>query len=188
MKFCSACGEEVHIIIPEGDNRERFVCPACGIVHYQNPNVVTGCIPEWDDKILLCKRAIEPRIGLWTLPAGFLENGETAMEGAARESMEEANADMREMELFSVFSIPHINQIYTMYRGTLHEGSASPGAESLEVALLSEHEIPWDTLAFPVVITTLKWYYEDLKKGSFNTHHGEIRKTADMKIKVERFS
>ena len=121
--------------IPQGDNRERFVCPSCGIVHYQNPNVVTGCIPQWEDKILLCKRAIEPRLGLWTLPAGFMENGETSMEGAARESMEEANADMRDMELFSVFSIPHINQIYTMYRGTLHQGSASPGAESQDVAL-----------------------------------------------------
>lgn len=188
MKFCSACGEEVHITIPEGDNRERFVCLSCGEVHYQNPKIVTGCIPEWQDKILICKRAIEPRVGLWTLPAGFMENDETSMEGAAREALEEANAEMRNLELFTVFSIPHINQIYMMYRGELHQGRASPGDESLEVALVTEQEIPWNVLAFPVVIATLQWYYEDLKSGSFSTHYGEIRKTPDLKIEVARFS
>lgn len=188
MKYCSACGDEVHIKIPDGDNRERYVCPACGVVHYQNPKVVTGCIPEWEDKILLCKRAIEPRLGLWTLPAGFMENQETSLEGAAREAMEEAHADMRELELYCVFSIPHINQVYTMYRGRLHQGSASPGSESLDVKLVTEQEVPWDQLAFPVITATLKWYYEDLKTGRFTTHHGEIRKTAEMKFEVERLS
>lgn len=188
MKYCSACGFEVHIIIPEGDNRERFVCPDCGLVHYQNPKVVTGCIPQWEDKILLCKRAIEPRYGLWTLPAGFMENQETSLEGAAREAMEEANADMREMELYCVFSIPHINQMYTMYRGVLHEGKASAGSESLEVKLVTEQDVPWDKLAFPVMTATLQWYYDDLKKGEFSTHYGEIRKTSAEKFEIERFS
>lgn len=135
----------------------------------------------------MCRRAIEPRNGLWTLPAGFMENEETNMEGAAREAMEEANADMRDMTLFSVFSIPHINQIYTMYRGTLHQGKASAGDESEEVALVEETEIPWQEMAFPVVIETLKLYFKDRSAGSFNTHYGEIIRQADNKLHVTLF-
>ncbi len=125
---------------------------------------------------------------MWTLPAGFMENGETNMEGAAREAREEANAEMRDMALYCVVSIPHINQIYTMYRGLLHEGSASAGDESLDVALVSEHEVPWDKLAFPVIIATLQWYYEDLKRGSFSTHYGNIRMTSALAMEVERIN
>lgn len=179
MKYCSLCGQSIEIIIPEGDNRERHVCINCGEIHYQNPKIVTGCIPEWENKILLCKRAIEPRYGLWTLPAGFMENDETNMEGASREAMEEANADMRNMQLYTVFSIPHINQIYTMYRGVLHNGQSSPGDESLEVKLVTEEDIPWNELAFPVVIETLKLYFQDKKRGEFGMHYGEIIKQAD---------
>lgn len=187
MKYCSSCGSKVNLTIPEGDNRPRYVCPACETIHYQNPNMVTGCIPEWEDKILLCKRAIEPRLGLWTLPAGFMENGESNMEGAAREAMEEANAVMREMQLFSVFSIPHINQVYTMYRGVLHKGEASAGDESEDVRLVSKEEVPWEHIAFPVIRETLKLYYEDLERGEFSTHYGEIIRINPEKIEVRHF-
>ncbi len=187
MNFCSSCGSKVTLLIPAGDNRHRYVCDTCGMIHYQNPNVVTGCIPEWEDKILLCKRAIEPRYGTWTLPAGFLENGESSMLGAAREAMEEANAQIRDMKLFSVFSIPHISQVYTMYRGVLHEGMACPGDESLEVMLASEHEVPWGNLSFPVIIETLKLYYEDRKSGQYSTHYGEIKRLDQKTIQVEHY-
>jgi ADP-ribose pyrophosphatase YjhB (NUDIX family) len=187
MNFCSSCGSKVSLLTPSGDNRPRYVCNECGTIHYQNPNVVTGCIPEWNDRILLCKRAIEPRYGSWTLPAGFLENGESSMFGAAREALEEANAEMRDMRLFSVFSIPHINQVYTMYRGVLHQGTASPGEESLEVMLASEDEVPWDNLAFPVIIETLKLYYEDRKSGNYSTHYGEIIRLDKKTIRVEHY-
>ncbi len=175
------------MLIPAGDNRQRYVCDACGMVHYQNPNVVTGCIPEWDDRILLCKRAIEPRFGTWTLPAGFMENGESSMFGAAREAREEANAEVQRLTLFCVFSIPHINQVYTMYRGELHQGEASPGDESLEVMLASEDEVPWNELSFPVIIETLKLYYEDRQAGQFSTHYGEIIKLDQRSIRVEHY-
>lgn len=179
MNYCSMCGEKVRLLIPEGDNRHRFVCTSCQTIHYQNPKVVTGCIPEWNDKILLCKRAIEPRYGLWTLPAGFMENSETNIEGAARESAEEANARLENMRLFCVFSIAHINQVYTMYRGDLVDGEASPGSESLEVALYREDEIPWQKIAFQVIAETLRLYYQDKKEGEFKTHYGDIIKQQD---------
>lgn len=184
MKFCSSCGEKVDLLIPEGDNRLRHVCASCGVIHYQNPKIITGCIPEWKNNILLCRRAIEPQSGLWTLPAGFMENQETNLEGAAREAQEEANAEMRELKLFSVFSIPHRNQIYTMYRGELHQGLASAGEETLEVAMVSEADIPWQEMAFPVVIENLKLYFADRRAGEFKIHYGEIVKQNDGELKV----
>lgn len=187
MKFCSECGEKVLQRIPQGDNRLRFVCPACDTIHYQNPKVVTGCIPEWQGKILLCKRAIEPRYGLWTLPAGFMENAESNREGAARETLEEANARLRNMSLFCVFSISHIDQVYTMYRGELIDGIASAGTESLDVALMDEADIPWQSLAFRVIEETLRLYYEDKKAGCFKTHYGEIKKREDGEFEVSIF-
>ena len=187
MNFCSSCGEKVSLVIPEGDNRHRHVCTSCDMIHYENPKIVTGCIPEWQDKILLCKRAIEPRHGLWTLPAGFMENSETNMEGAARETAEEANARLENMQLFSVFSIAHINQVYTMYRGDLVEGEASPGIESLDVALLTEDEIPWGNIAFQVISETLKLYYRDKKQGRFSIHYGDIIKQPDDSFVVNYF-
>ncbi|MDH5388419.1 MAG: NUDIX hydrolase [Gammaproteobacteria bacterium] len=184
MNFCSLCGEKVAQLIPEGDNRLRYVCNSCGEIHYQNPKIVTGCIPEWENNILLCRRAIEPQSGLWTLPAGFMENQESNLEGAAREAQEEANADMRDMKLFSMFSIPHRNQIYTMYRGVLHEGKASAGEETLEVAMVSEEDMPWQEMAFPVVVENLKLYFEDRRKGEFGTHYGEIVRQNDGELIV----
>lgn len=179
MKFCSACGEKVSFLVPEGDNRQRYVCQSCQAIHYENPKIVTGCIAQWQDKILLCKRAIEPRYGLWTLPAGFMENQETSLQGAARETAEEANAEVENMQLFCVFSVAHINQVYTMYRGDLVGGKASAGEESLDVALLSEDEVPWQEIAFQVINETLKLYYQDRKQGRFKTHYGDIIKQDD---------
>ena len=173
--------------MPDGDNRQRHVCTACETIHYENPKIVTGCIAEWQDKILLCKRAIEPRHGLWTLPAGFMENAETNLEGAARETEEEANAKVDNMKLFCVYSIAHINQVYTMYRGDLSEGQASPGIESLEVALMTEAEIPWQNIAFQVISETLRRYYQDKKEGQFETHYGDIIKQGDDSFTVNYY-
>jgi len=161
QNFCSACGEPLVHRVPEGDNRERAVCDHCGIVHYRNPNNVCGAILEWEGRILLCKRAIEPRHGLWTLPAGFMENGETVAEAAARESMEEANARTRDLKLFGVFSLPHISQVYIMFRGQLASPEVAPGIESLETALVEPKDIPWQELAFPVVRQSLKLHLEN---------------------------
>jgi len=187
MNFCSACGEKVSLTIPEGDNRQRHVCQSCQTIHYENPKIVTGCIAQWQGKILLCKRAIEPRSGLWTLPAGFMENHETNLQGAARETAEEANAKIDNMKLFCVFSIPHISQVYTMYFGDLVGGDASAGEESLDVGLFAEDEIPWQEMAFYVVRETLELYYRDKKQGNFKTHYGDIIKQDDESYLVNYF-
>ena len=153
----------------------RHVCDECGEIHYQNPKVVTGCIPEWQDKILLCKRAIEPRYGYWTLPAGFMENSETLQDGAARETMEEANARVEVSQLYTTFNLPHIDQIYMMFRGTLLNLDFHPGEESLEVALFNEEDIPWGELAFPVIAETLHFYFDDRRTGDFQSRVADIR-------------
>lgn len=177
MKFCSNCGASVVLRIPEGDNRERFVCDSCQMIHYQNPNIVAGCIPEWDGRILLCKRAIEPRYGLWTLPAGFMENGETTEQAAMRETLEEAGAIVEITALYGLFSIPHISQVYMFYHGQLVQGKFESGAESLECQLFDEQDIPWDKLAFPVVKETLERYFSDKKRcNGFPLQRGEIIK------------
>ncbi len=176
MNFCSHCGEQVEHIIPDGDNRLRYVCTSCHLIHYQNPRIIAGCIAEYDNKILLCKRAIEPRYGLWTLPAGFMENNETTSEAAQRETFEEANAKINNNQLYCTVSIPHISQVYMMYRGDLIDGFAKPGIESLETELYSENQIPWDELAFPIIRETLKLYFTDKKNGSFNHYSGEMRR------------
>lgn len=184
MKFCSSCGEPVSQQIPEGDNRLRFVCDDCGIIHYSNPNNVCGAILTWGDKILLCKRAIEPRYGLWTLPAGFMENGETVTEAAARESMEEANAKAKKLNLFGVFSLPHISQVYLMFEGELADENVSPGIESLETELFEVDNIPWEELAFPVVTRSLKLYIREQKSNFVNNsvHNATAIKHPDGKI------
>ncbi|WP_456406283.1 NUDIX hydrolase [Thiolapillus sp.] len=174
MKFCSSCGAGVALRVPPGDNRQRFVCTACGEIHYQNPKLVTGCIPEWEDAVLLCRRAIEPRYGLWTLPAGFMENEESAQQGAIRETLEEANARVQVEQLYTTFNLPHISQVYLLFRGRLTNLDFSPGEESLEVALFREQEIPWDELAFPVIYETLKFYFQDRKQGVFLPRVGDI--------------
>ncbi|MBB3168230.1 NUDIX hydrolase [Simiduia aestuariiviva] len=174
MKFCSQCGEGVTLAIPEGDNRERHVCNACSTIHYQNPRIITGTLPVYDDQILLCKRAIEPRHGLWTLPAGFMENGETTEQGAIRETWEEASANVNDLALYSIFNLPQINQVYFFYRAQLSDLSFGPGEESLEVELFNEDAIPWDQLAFPVITRTLQHYLSDRKSGEFPVRTEDI--------------
>ncbi len=169
MNFCSICGTPVKWLIPPGDNRERHVCsdPECGTIHYQNPRIITGCLPTYNNQVLLCKRAIEPRHGLWTLPAGFLENGETIEQGATRESWEEAKATLKLEKLYTMFDLPHINQVYFFYKAELVDMNFGPGEESLDVQLFDEPDIPWDELAFPVVEETLKYYFQDNKQQDF---------------------
>ncbi|MFQ5754735.1 MAG: NUDIX hydrolase [Acidiferrobacterales bacterium] len=174
MNFCSHCGAAVTLRVPAGDTLPRYVCDTCETVHYQNPKIVAGCIPEWEDGILLCRRAIEPRHGLWTLPAGFMEKGETTLQAAARETLEEAGARVEVGALYTVFSLPHIDQVYLFYRGQLTDLDYAPGSESLEVDLFHEHVVPWDQLAFRVVRETLKLYYQDRLTGRFRTHVGDI--------------
>jgi ADP-ribose pyrophosphatase YjhB (NUDIX family) len=179
MNYCSHCGGSVQIRVPDGDNRKRVVCSACGRIHYQNPKIVVGCIPEWEDRVLLCRRAIEPRYGLWTLPAGFMENGETTQQGAARETLEEASARVEVEDLYTLFNLPHINQVYMLFRSRLLDVDFGPGAESLEVALFGAAEIPWEQIAFPVVRETLRLYFQDRADGGFRLHSGDIVRVAD---------
>jgi len=168
MKFCSHCGSNrLEWRIPDGDTLPRYVCASCGTIHYQNPKVVVGCLPEWQDQVLLCKRAIEPRYGLWTLPAGFLENGETVVAGAIRETLEEANARVEVGELYTMISLPQINQVYMMFRARLVDLRFGPGTESLEVALFDEADIPWEALAFRTITRTLRNFFLDRKLGAF---------------------
>jgi ADP-ribose pyrophosphatase YjhB (NUDIX family) len=174
IKHCNACGAEVVHRIPEGDSMMRAVCPSCGHIQYQNPKIVVGCIPVFGDRIVMCKRAIEPRYGLWTLPAGFMEMNETAAEGAAREALEEANAKVEIEDIYTVYSIPHISQVYMMFRARLLDPNVSAGVESLEVKLVTEDEIPWDELAFAMVRRTLTHFLEDRKRGVFVTRFGDI--------------
>ncbi len=167
MKYCSNCGKPVSIKVPPGDNRERFVCDHCETVHYVNPRIVAGCLPVWENRVLLCQRAINPRAGRWTLPAGFLENNETVVAGAIRETFEEANAVVANPDLYTVFSLPHISQIYLFYRAELVSPQFAPGFESRQVKLFEESEIPWDELAFPVVQETLEHFFADRYSGVF---------------------
>ena len=174
MNFCGHCGGKVSFRIPDGDTLPRFVCDVCDTIHYQNPKMVVGCIPEWDDKVLLCRRAIEPRYGLWTLPAGFLENSETAPAGALRETLEEANARVEVGDLYAFLSLPHICQVYVMFRARLLDLNYSAGSESLEVKLFSEDDIPWDHLAFRTIHFTLEHFFADRRAGTFSLHVGAI--------------
>ena len=174
MKFCSACGATVELRVPDDDNRIRHICTACGIIHYQNPKMVIGSIPEWEDKILLCRRAIEPRHGLWTLPGGFMENGESTAQAAVRETQEEANARIELGDLYSMYSLPYINQVHMLFRARLLDLDFGPGPESLEVKLFSEAEIPWDEIAFRPVRLSLEHYFAERKNGTFTFHTGEL--------------
>lgn len=160
MNYCSHCGGQVTLQVPAGDSRERYVCSSCGMIHYSNPNNVCGALLTWKNRILLCRRAIEPRYGLWTLPAGFMENGESVADAALRETREEANASAVDLDLFGVFSLPHISQVYIMFSGELEHTGFSPGSESLETRLFEVKDIPWDELAFPVISFCLKLYLQ----------------------------
>lgn len=176
MKFCSECGKSVVHRVPEGDNLPRYICEHCDIIHYQNPKLVVGCLPVWNDQILLCKRAIEPSHGLWTLPAGFMENQESLEEAALRESREEANANLKIESIYSVISLPHINQVYVLYLAKLLDLDFHAGIESLDVQLFNKEDIPWDQLAFQTISNTLKHYFADKKRNDFSVHTGVISK------------
>lgn len=179
MKFCSECAHSVTLQIPPDDNRMRYVCSHCGTIHYQNPKMVIGSIPVWEQdgelRVLLCKRAIEPQYGYWTLPAGFMENDETTGDAARRETLEEAGARIELHDLFSLLNVPHVHQVHLFYRATLLDIDYAAGIESLEVALFTEAEIPWDEIAFPTVDITLRAFFSDAKKvrqeGSYFVLH-----------------
>ncbi|GAA5231150.1 NUDIX hydrolase [Massilia kyonggiensis] len=183
MKFCSECAHPVTVAIPEGDNRPRFVCTHCGTIHYQNPKMVIGSIPVWEQdgelKVLLCKRAIEPRYGYWTLPAGFMENGETTSAAAARETEEEAGANIELGNLFTLLNVVHVHQVHLFYLARLVDLDFAPGIESLDVQLFSEAEIPWGDLAFPTIRTTLELFFADRAQmreagGTYGFHTRDI--------------
>jgi ADP-ribose pyrophosphatase YjhB (NUDIX family) len=167
MKYCSSCGKPVVVRIPADDNRDRFVCDHCTTIHYQNPKIVVGCLPVYEDRVLLCLRAIEPRKNYWTLPAGFMENGETCVEGAQRETMEEACARVDNLQLYTLFDLPHISQVYMFYRADLHAGKFGVGTESLDADLFRVEDIPWDKMAFPVITRTLRLFIEDREHGLY---------------------
>jgi len=184
MKFCSECAHPVELIVPAGDNRPRYVCVNCETIHYQNPKMVLGSIPVWERdgelKILLCKRAIEPRYGYWTLPAGFMENNETTAEAAMRETQEEAGANIELGNLFTLLNVSRVHQVHMFYLATLLDLNFAPGEESLDVKMFTEAEIPWDDLAFPTIRTTLELFFADRAKmrtgGSYGFHTQDINR------------
>ncbi|GAA0791205.1 NUDIX hydrolase [Marinobacterium sediminicola] len=173
MKYCSCCGSPVSLKIPAGDNRERHVCDHCGQIHYQNPRIISGCLPVHGDKVLLCRRAIEPRYGYWTLPAGYMENGETTEEAALRETREEARAEVVLRQLYTLTSIIHVNQVQLIYLADLPEPRFGSSEETLETRLFSEEEIPWDRLAFTTIRNALRFYFADRagKEPEFPLRH-----------------
>jgi ADP-ribose pyrophosphatase YjhB (NUDIX family) len=175
MNFCSQCGGPITELIPEGDNRARFVCGSCNTIHYQNPRIVAGCLPVWEDHVLLCRRAIEPRRGYWTLPAGFMENGETVQQAAERETLEEACARVTGLQLYTVFDLPHINQVYMFFRAELVDEGYCAGVESLEVGLFRQADIPWSELAFPTVGRTLEYFFADRVQQTFPVRNEAIK-------------
>ena len=174
IQHCRVCGTPTVYRVPADDNRERAVCSACGEIHYENPLNVVGTVPVWGDQVLLCRRAIEPRRGLWTLPAGFMELGESTADGALRETVEEAGAKVEMQALFSVISVVRVGQVHLFYRARMLDTSLDPGPESLEARLFREDEVPWDELAFRTVRQTLEWFFEDRRLGSFSVHTGDI--------------
>ena len=174
IQHCPACGAKAEYHVPPNDNRERAVCTACGEVHYENPINVVGTVPVWGDQVLLCRRAIEPRHGMWTLPAGFMEFGETTAEGALRETIEEAGAHVEMQDLFSVLNVVRVGQVHLFYRARMLDATLDPGPESIEARLFCEDEIPWDQLAFRTVRQTLEHYFADRRRGLFELHCGDI--------------
>ncbi|WP_166260286.1 NUDIX hydrolase [Marinobacter salicampi] len=181
MKYCSTCGHPVEHRIPAGDNRHRFVCSSCETIHYQNPRIVAGTVPVWDGRILLCKRAIEPRYGYWTLPAGYMENTETTDEAARRETWEEALADVTIEELYSIIHVPHIDQVHMFYRASMKDAIYGAGEESLETELFEPDNIPWSEISFPTVKRTLEHFIEEQRNGRFTLHVSDIRHRMDQK-------
>lgn len=174
IKHCRACGAPVKYIIPADDNRQRAVCEACATIHYENPLNVVGTLPVWQDQVLLCRRAIEPRHGLWTLPAGFMELGESSAQGALRETQEEAGAHVELQGLFSLLNVVRVGQVHLFYRARMLDPHLDPGPETLEARLFREDEIPWDDIAFRTVRETLRLYFSDRLQGQFGVHCVDI--------------
>ncbi len=174
IHYCIRCGTSVSLRVPAGDTLPRHVCQACGHIHYENPRLVICCVAEWEGKILLCRRAIEPRLGYWTLPGGFMENGETTAQAAVRETREEAGADVRIDAPFAMINIPHINQVHLFYRGRLRSADFRAGEESLEVQLLAPGDIPWPNLAFRSVTLCLERYLHDRTAECFGFHEADL--------------
>jgi ADP-ribose pyrophosphatase YjhB (NUDIX family) len=172
MNFCTHCGGTLEEKIPDMDNRHRHTCTGCGHIFYKNPKIITGILPVYEDKILLCRRAIDPQKGFWTLPAGFMENNESLEDGALREADEEAGLDVSIDYLHSVYSIPHISQVYFVFHGTLQSLDFTCGIETLEISLFDKAEIPWDLLAFDSIAYVLKRYIEDGERGWSKPHIG----------------
>lgn len=178
--FCSACGQPAATVVPEGDNRARSVCTACGTVHYVNPKLVVGSVPEYEGRILLCRRAIQPRKGFWTVPAGFMELGETLGEAALRETWEEALARVELGSLFSVVDVVNAGQVHVFFRARLPRPEFGAGAETLETRLFSPDEIPWDDLAFPSIRIALEQYLENGQTGNV-----EVRLDAAPRVRLD---
>ena len=175
IKHCRQCGTAVVYRIPDdGDTKLRAVCPSCHTIHYENPLTVVGTVPYWGDKVLLCKRNIEPRWGLWTLPAGFMELNETTTEGAARETVEEAGAEFEMQDLFTLVNVSRVGQVHLFYRAQLTSDQFDPGHETIEARLFLESEIPWDEIAFHTTRATLERFFADRSKGLFTMHHIDV--------------
>lgn len=175
IKHCKECGAAVAYRVPDdGDTKPRAVCPSCGTIHYENPLTVVGTVPTWGDKVLLCKRNIEPRFGLWTLPAGFMELFETTTEGAARETVEEAGAVFEMQALFTLVNVARVGQVHLFYRAQLTSDQFDPGTETQEARLFSESEVPWEELAFQTTRVTLERYFADRRSGQFSLHHIDV--------------
>ena len=170
MNFCTQCGQPVVSQIPAGDNRPRFVCQSCGWIHYQNPLMVVGCVPDHQGSILLCKRSIQPRYGYWTLPAGFMELGESMGEAALRETWEEARARVELGPLFAMVDVIHARQIHAFFAAVLSEPEHAPGEETLETRLFRPEEIPWEKMAFPSVRIALEQYLRNKDSGHAGVH------------------
>ncbi|MGB0954676.1 MAG: NUDIX hydrolase [Panacagrimonas sp.] len=176
MKYCNICGSTVEHRIPDGDNLPRHVCTDCGHIQYFNPRVIVGCVPETaDGRILICRRNIEPRFGLWTVPAGFLELGETTAEGAARETLEESQARVEVGELLAIIDVPYVSQVYVIHRARMPDLHHGPTPESSETCLVHEQDIPWDEIAFPTVYHSLKFHYADRAQGREQIHTLSLR-------------
>jgi ADP-ribose pyrophosphatase YjhB (NUDIX family) len=174
IKHCRVCGAATSYQVPADDNRDRAVCGRCGEIHYENPINVVGTVPVWEQRVLLCRRNIEPRFGLWTLPAGFLELGESTADGAVRETVEEAGAHIELQGLFTVLNVVRAGQLHLFYLARMLDASLAPGPETIEARLFGEHEVPWDELAFRTVRQTLEHYFHDRRSGHFGVHAGDI--------------
>lgn len=179
MNYCSNCGSDsLHYKVPSGDNRKRMVCVDCQAIHYVNPKIVAGCLPIIGDRVLLARRAIEPRSGYWNVPSGYLENGETVEEGALREVKEEVLADVKLIGMHALYSIPHINQVYIHFLAQLEDAASfGCGPESAEVRLFREDEIPWQEIAFTSSVFTLRRYFSDYQKGIRQLHRGRMERS-----------